>query len=181
MGAGGVALLSRVEGCEQVQFLGRGRDVFVAQPRRPADGVVIARGVVTSLAEFFKLAVDDVIALGFHALVGVAHRRDMVREIPHSQHHVKFGSAVHRIEGLIQLGRHGPPAPTVGDGGGDEIRVRHSEFTSHQAARAFAIHIDAAGVDGISFFRPCEQLLDWHEIGRPSPPRGLCARMARST
>ena len=49
----------------------------------PIGGVVIARGVVTSVAQFFKLAIDDAIPLGFHPLVRIAHRRDVVREVAH--------------------------------------------------------------------------------------------------
>ena len=109
------------------------------------------------------------VALSIHALVGIAHGRDMVREVPHTQHHIKLGGAVHGIERLIQLAGHGPPAPTVSDGRSHEMRVPHSEVTGHVAARAFAIHVNAPGVDGISPFRPREQLLDWLVIGLSEP------------
>ena len=50
--------------------------------------------------------------------------------------------------------------------------VQHREFARHHSTRAFAKHVDAAGVDRIILLRPCQQLLDWHEIGLPQPSPG---------
>ena len=73
------------ERLQQIHLFGRRRNRLIAQTRRPAESVVIAGGVIGSVAQLVEFAVDNVIALGSHEFVGVAHRRDMVREIPHSQ------------------------------------------------------------------------------------------------
>src|SRR5215471_3563181 len=69
------------ERLEQIQLLSRGRNVLVAHMRGPAYRVVIARRMVTSIAQFFKLAVDRVIAFGSQPLIRVAHRGEVVGEI----------------------------------------------------------------------------------------------------
>src|ERR1044071_4355934 len=56
------------ERLEQIHLGGGGRDVLVAQAGRPADGVVVARRMVASLAAFVELPGDDVIALKPHAV-----------------------------------------------------------------------------------------------------------------
>src|SRR5581483_4339637 len=136
----------------------------------PAESVIIARRMIAPVAQFFKLAVDGVIAFEPQPLIGIAHRRNMVREIPESQNQIKFRGAVLHVNGLLQLRGHAPPAPAVRDGCREHIGMHNGELARNLASFAFAVHVNAARIDRIIFLRPVEQLQDGNLIlGRHFP------------
>ena len=63
------------------------------------------------------------------------------------------------------LRRHFPPAPTVSDGGSDELGILGAEFAGDLGAFAFAVHVDAAGVDGVGLTSPGDHLADGFVVG----------------
>ncbi len=170
-GQGGIVAVDggrrlRAEGAEEARLFSRKRKGFVAQAGGPGEGVVVADRVVAAVGEFVELPMDEMVAFGFEARIGVADAGEMVVEVATAEGEVEFGGLVDEVDGLIHFGGHEPRAPAVTDGRGAELGMGHGELHRDFGAFALAEHVDPAGVDGgIGLHGPSDEFFDGLVVG----------------